>query len=77
MLFAMTSKSSETSPTSSSSSIGLNQAVDGAAQKSANSAGSDTFRISPLIRITLLGLYLALTLPLPFLAEFANAPHST
>ena len=30
-----------------------------------------TFNISPLIRITLLSLYLALTLPLPFLAAIA------
>lgn len=28
------------------------------------------FRLSPLIRLTLLSLYAALTLPLPFLAEF-------
>ncbi len=34
------------------------------------------FRLSPLIRITLLSLYVALTLPLPFLAEFTNAPIS-
>ncbi len=34
---------------------------------------TDTFRISPLIRITLLGLYIALTAPLPFLAKFTNA----
>lgn len=32
------------------------------------------FRISPLIRITLLGLYLALTIPLPFLAAATSAP---
>jgi hypothetical protein len=32
------------------------------------------FRLSPLIRITLLTLYVALTVPLPFLAQFANAP---
>ena len=32
------------------------------------------FKISPIIRITLLCLYIALTLPLPFLAEFTNAP---
>jgi hypothetical protein len=35
---------------------------------------STIFRLSPLIRITLLSLYLALTLPLPFLADFTNAP---
>lgn len=35
-----------------------------------------TFRISPLIRLTLLLLYIALTLPLPFLAEFTDAPVS-
>lgn len=34
------------------------------------------FRLSPLIRITLLLLYLALTLPLPFLAETTAAPVS-
>lgn len=33
-----------------------------------------TFRISPLIRLTLLLLYLALTLPLPFLATATAAP---
>jgi hypothetical protein len=32
------------------------------------------FRLSPLIRITLLSLYLALTVPLPFLAEVTKAP---
>ncbi|TAF12158.1 MAG: hypothetical protein EAZ77_00200 [Nostocales cyanobacterium] len=32
------------------------------------------FRLSPLIRITLLSLYVALTIPLPFLAEFTKAP---
>lgn len=31
------------------------------------------FRISPLIRLTLLGLYLALTLPLPLLAQMTSA----
>jgi hypothetical protein len=34
----------------------------------------DTFRISPLIRITLLSLYVALTTPLPFLATATSAP---
>ncbi|GCL40270.1 hypothetical protein SR1949_54060 [Sphaerospermopsis reniformis] len=33
-----------------------------------------TFRLSPLIRITLLTLYIALTVPLPFLAEVTKAP---
>ncbi len=32
------------------------------------------FRISPIIRITLFCLYIALTVPLPFLAEATNAP---
>lgn len=32
------------------------------------------FRISPLIRITLLSLYVALTTPLPFLADVTDAP---
>jgi len=34
------------------------------------------FQISPLIRITLLSLYLALTVPLPFLAKATSAPIS-
>ncbi|MGB5768542.1 MAG: hypothetical protein WBM32_01530 [Crocosphaera sp.] len=32
------------------------------------------FRISPLIQITLISLYIALTIPLPFLAKVTNAP---
>ena len=32
------------------------------------------FRISPLIRLTLLSLYVALTVPLPFLAKVTAAP---
>jgi hypothetical protein len=32
------------------------------------------FRISPIVKITLISLYIALTIPLPFLAEFTNAP---
>ncbi|NEO31042.1 MAG: hypothetical protein F6K36_11545 [Symploca sp. SIO3C6] len=34
----------------------------------------NTFNISPLIRITLISLYLSLTIPLPFLAKFSSAP---
>jgi len=41
--------------------------------KSVNTSAS-IFRLSPLIRITLLALYVALTLPLPFLAKVTNAP---
>ncbi|ELS32812.1 MULTISPECIES: hypothetical protein [Pseudanabaena] len=33
----------------------------------------DTFKVSPLIRITLLLLYLALTVPLPFLSNFTHS----
>jgi hypothetical protein len=33
-----------------------------------------TFQISPIVRFTLFALYIALTLPLPFLAELTNAP---
>ncbi|MEC4819534.1 MAG: hypothetical protein SAK29_40635 [Scytonema sp. PMC 1069.18] len=33
-----------------------------------------TFRLSPLIRITLLSLYVALTTPLPFLSQATSAP---
>lgn len=32
------------------------------------------FRISPLIKLTLLSLYIALTVPLPFLSQATNAP---
>ena len=32
------------------------------------------FKISPIIRITLYCLYIALTVPLPFLANFTNSP---
>lgn len=32
------------------------------------------FRLSPIVRITLLCLYVALTVPLPFLAEVTDAP---
>ncbi len=32
------------------------------------------FKISPIIRITLFCLYIALTVPLPFLADFTDAP---
>ena len=32
------------------------------------------FKISPIIRITLLSLYIGLTVPLPFLADFTAAP---
>ena len=40
---------------------------------SANNSTS-IFRLSPLIRITLLSLYVTLTIPLPFLAEVTDAP---
>lgn len=36
----------------------------------------DSFRISPLIQLTLTSLYIALVIPLPFLAEVTNAPVS-
>jgi hypothetical protein len=39
-----------------------------------DNASTYIFRLSPIIRITLLTLYIALTLPLPFLAETTNAP---
>ncbi|MEM8778449.1 MAG: hypothetical protein AAGF26_06170 [Cyanobacteria bacterium P01_G01_bin.49] len=35
---------------------------------------NSTFRISPLISITLISLYISLTIPLPFLAEVTKAP---
>lgn len=42
---------------------------------SANNSAS-VFRLSPLIRVTLLSLYVALTVPLPFLSEVTAAPVS-
>jgi len=35
---------------------------------------SDSFQISPLVRLTLIGLYIGLTVPLPFLARVTDAP---
>jgi hypothetical protein len=35
------------------------------------------FPLSPLIRLTLLSLYFALTLPLPFLSDFTHSPIPT
>lgn len=43
---------------------------------SQSSPAPSVFRISPLIRLTLLLLYLALTLPLPVLAQVTAAPVS-
>lgn len=37
----------------------------------------DRFPISPLVRVTLLALYIALTVPLPFLAQTTQAPIPT
>ncbi|MGK7913989.1 MAG: hypothetical protein AB4038_00340 [Prochloraceae cyanobacterium] len=37
-------------------------------------SSASIFHISPLIRITLFCLYIALTIPLPFLAEVTSAP---
>lgn len=36
----------------------------------------DSFKISPLIQLTLTSLYIALVIPLPFLAKATNAPVS-
>ncbi len=44
-------------------------------QTSVNFSNS-IFRLSPLIRITLLSLYIALTVPLPFLSQVTAAPVS-
>jgi hypothetical protein len=41
-----------------------------------NADGARIFRLSPLIRLTLMSLYLALTVPLPFLAIATDAPIS-
>ncbi len=37
------------------------------------SPSQDSFRISPIIRLTLMSLYIALVIPLPFLAEMTDA----
>ncbi len=34
----------------------------------------DSFKISPIIQLTLVSLYIALVIPLPFLAEMTSAP---
>lgn len=44
------------------------------AQPSGQRASCRVFQLSPLIRLTLLSLYAALTIPLPFLANTTNAP---
>ncbi len=43
-------------------------------QLTSETDSASVFRISPLIRITLLCLYVSLTLPLPFLAQATAAP---
>jgi hypothetical protein len=43
-------------------------------QSESKPSNSAVFHISPLIRITLIALYLALTIPLPFLAQVSSAP---
>lgn len=45
-----------------------------ASSVASSSETRDIFYISPLIRLTLLSLYVALTLPLPFLAGVTQAP---
>jgi len=56
-------------PTNSAS----DSSPDGSLNGSVNST-SDSFRISPLIQLTLTALYTALVIPLPFLAEVTDAP---
>ncbi|NET89715.1 MAG: hypothetical protein F6K45_16760 [Kamptonema sp. SIO1D9] len=43
-------------------------------QAESNLSNSASFRISPLICLTLLSLYIALTIPLPFLAKVVASP---
>lgn len=43
-------------------------------EPSPEQAQARIFRISPIVRVTLLLLYVALTLPLPFLADVTHAP---
>jgi hypothetical protein len=44
------------------------------AESTLTSSPVRTFRLSPIIRLTLLLLYVALTVPLPFLADVTQAP---
>lgn len=55
---------------------GTTAAAIPSSQDDAASSTQRIFRLSPLIRVTLLSFYVALTLPLPFLADFTNAPIS-
>lgn len=48
-------------------------ATDGALQSVSTESSVLTFKLSPLIRLTLLLLYLSLTIPLPFLADMTAA----
>ena len=41
---------------------------------SASLPAADRFKISPLIRLTLMSLYIALVIPLPFLSKMTQAP---
>ena len=52
----------------------MSQAADSSTHPSVDLTLPRTFRLSPIIRLTLLSLYIALTLPLPFLAETTQAP---
>lgn len=58
-----------TSDTSTGSSTGLSNSSDSLPE-------SDSFKISPLIQLTLTSLYIALVIPLPFLAAVTAAPIS-
>jgi hypothetical protein len=59
-----------------SSNVSSDQATpvtEGPAAENVSLLNKRIFRLSPLIRLTLLAFYSALTLPLPFLAEVTNA----
>lgn len=47
---------------------------DSALSESAQQSSPSVFHISPIITITLLSLYVSLTIPLPFLAKATQAP---
>ncbi|MEM6451199.1 MAG: hypothetical protein AAF703_12880 [Cyanobacteria bacterium P01_D01_bin.105] len=48
--------------------------MSGCAVEAGSESFQDSFRISPLIQLTLLALYIALVIPLPFLAVVTGAP---
>ena len=66
-----TTSATSTTSTESDSNKALEENSDSSLE-----GGVDSFKISPLIQITLTSLYIALVIPLPFLAAVTQAPIS-